>query len=392
MAFRHTFFLEKKLNRPNTLLLDNGNLADDPRKLSVILQVMASDGYDAVGTGALDRPLAEHLAREATRLKVRLVRALPQGDAVDRVAETLYVKTMRGRRVGVTSLPPPPAGESHDAYLQKAVAALREMRGRCDYLILLSQLGMEADKELARQCGTQGPHLIIGNLEAQSLRVPLPAGNSILLPTGPGGVRVGVAEITLPRLRQPELEMAVVQEGRGESGGHPDVMAIIGAYFAERQKEFLANVDPKLATKSTREGAGDIYRCGRCHKTEARRWSGGRHARAVDTLLRQNRMVPECLVCHTTRYRNTGIFDHSARAGSVDCTGCHVIDAKSGSPCPDKATRTRGVDTCLPCHTAVNSPHFNYPRYLPQVDHTQDPPPLQPGDEEYEEKMGHAVY
>lgn len=331
---------------------------------------MRLDGYDAVGTGDLDVAQGEAYAAEARQVGVPLVRALPRGDALDALSQPLRLKRLQGHTLGVTALAPPPASVPWKGYLDQAAGTLRRMRRECDLLILLSQLGRARDEELARRCGGLGPHVIIGNLEAQALPAPLSVGGSVLLPTGPGGKSVGIAEVLFPEGEAPLLGRVSVVPAR--TGDPPDgqVVQIVRGYYRQESQRFFRTFDTRLLAAEMGEGAGDVVRCRRCHAGEAETWRATRHARAVDTLIRKGRLVPECLVCHSTRFRLAGIFDHAARAGDVDCTACHP-PAPAGTPsrCPDGATRTRGVTTCLPCHTKEQSPGFRYDGYLPRVLH-----------------------
>ncbi|HOJ20988.1 MAG TPA: multiheme c-type cytochrome [Armatimonadota bacterium] len=341
----------------------------------MILRIMGADRYDAVGVGALDLQYAREYAQAAPG-QIPLVRALPRDDALARLSVDLRVKRLRGRDIGVTSLPPPPEGTGREAYLDAAARALAEMRQRCDFLVLLSQLGLEGDLELARRCGSAGPHAIIGNMEAATLREPLHVGDTVLLPTGAGGTHVGIAEIVFPAWGRPRIEHVAVVPAKVEGpnrAADPAIEDTIARFYESEQDAFVARIDRRLLAAEMAEGAGDEQRCGSCHRHAVATWRETAHSRAVDTLIERKRLVPECLTCHSTRYAATGRFDHAARAGDVDCTGCHPVVSEKESACPEKAARTRGVASCASCHTPAHSPGFNYTSYLSRVNHAWKP-------------------
>ncbi|HPT97133.1 MAG TPA: multiheme c-type cytochrome [Armatimonadota bacterium] len=341
----------------------------------MILRIMGADRYDAVGVGALDLQYAREYAQAAPG-QIPLVRALPRDDALARLSVDLRVKRLRGRDIGVTSLPPPPEGTGREAYLDAAARALAEMRQRCDFLVLLSQLGLEGDQELARRCGSAGPHAIIGNMEAATLREPLHVGDTVLLPTGAGGTHVGIAEIVFPAWGRPRIEHVAVVPAKVEGpnrAADPAIEDTIARFYESEQDAFVARIDRRLLAAEMAEGAGDEQRCGSCHRHAVATWRETAHSRAVDTLIERKRLVPECLTCHSTRYAATGRFDHAARAGDVDCTGCHPVVSEKESACPEKAARTRGVASCASCHTPAHSPGFNYTSYLSRVNHAWKP-------------------
>lgn len=380
--------MELQSTRHRLILLDNGNVADAPRKAALVLKAMAVGGYAAVGTGEWDIRLGNAFAQEVRRHRLPLVRAFPRGDSLDALAQPIVVKYFKGRAIGTTAVPPPPDKEDKNAYLDKAVQALRDLRRQCDFLICLSQMGLEADKELARRSGGSGPHVIIGNLEAEQLKEPLKVGEVTLLPTGPGGVRVGMFDVVFPRWGKPRVEHFRLGPARGQLPSDIIIGDEVQAYYAAEQARFVKGAESLVKADVAPGSAGDAPRCGRCHAKELRRWKQTGHAIAMSTLALRTRVVPECVVCHSTRYRSQKVFDLAARAGSVDCTGCHVINPDpEASDCPEHATPTQGDRTCVPCHNATHSPRFNYQLYLPNVDHTIERKPIGQKEKEKEEPL-----
>ena len=358
------------------LLVDNGNVAEAPGKAEVVLRVMGMDRYDAVGIGAMDAGLGEDYVRPARRFGTPVVRALPASDAIDPLARKLRTKELRGHTLGVTSLPPLPEGADAEAALDTAAQTLREYRKQCEFLVVLSQMGMKRDEELARRCGPDGPHAIIGNLDASVLKEPKRVGASLLLPTGPGGTHAGIADVVFPLWGEPRLENVTVNAAKGNTRTADEVGMLVSGYYEGVQKEFIAGVEPGLLAADVSGSVGEPTRCGKCHAVETARWAGTRHARAMRSLITHKRVVPECIDCHSVRFRDKRVFDLDTRVNGVSCTACHAIAGKGEtSDCPDRAMPTRGQETCLPCHTEANSPQFNYARYVLRANHSQDTAP-----------------
>ena len=112
--------------------------------------------------------------------------------------------------------------------------------------------------------------------------------------------------------------------------------------------------------------------CNSCHPAEYSQWKASAHARATQTLSREQRRDPRCTSCHATRAEE-GLF-------GVQCESCH---GAGGHYWPDAVMRDpvlaraaglkRGNEpaTCLGCHT-VDSPRlrpFNMAEALKLIRH-----------------------
>ena len=64
--------------------------------------------------------------------------------------------------------------------------------------------------------------------------------------------------------------------------------------------------------------------CGRCHEGPYQAWRDQKHTRAAATLQARNRLVPECLTCHSESFRRTGTFVWKDNLiDGVQCSTCH---------------------------------------------------------------------
>jgi|GEM_PF-2310428 len=149
--------------------------------------------------------------------------------------------------------------------------------------------------------------------------------------------------------------------------------------------------------------------CGRCHPTEYAAMRGGKHAKAMQSLLAppadarlpaHKRVAggidkPDCLRCHVTGFGRTGGFpaqpppkpaEHAlAGVGCESCHGpgqAHAADVKAprailklGGTCNE----CNIMPVCRQCHDADNSPTFNYREALKQMRHATGQARTTPG-------------
>jgi len=99
-----------------------------------------------------------------------------------------------------------------------------------------------------------------------------------------------------------------------------------------------------------------------CHPAQYAQWQTQKHAQAIESLRQKERLVPECLKCHSEQYRRTGKFvPNLGRADGVQCSTCHgegVIHSLLEGP--DRIERDMGEVGCRSCHDADNDPEFAY--------------------------------
>ena len=145
--------------------------------------------------------------------------------------------------------------------------------------------------------------------------------------------------------------------------------ALVNTYFSESATHLQGRaVDPSAFTLPYEPAST----CLNCHTESHRAWSHSRHAGALDTLANKNRLVPECLPCHSTAFRATLVWSPQAAATkeSVSCASCHgeglrhVVTQKKTDIGSGK-----GEAVCVSCHTRQASPRFNYEAALKKIVH-----------------------
>jgi hypothetical protein len=117
------------------------------------------------------------------------------------------------------------------------------------------------------------------------------------------------------------------------------------------------------------------FACKACHPVAYEIWSRSSHARAFKTLLAQKHdRDPECLPCHVVGYGYLSGFDDentTAELANVGCESCHrvasehVTDTQRGLGVAQEAS-------CRRCHTAEQSPQFEFKAYYSKIAHKED--------------------
>jgi hypothetical protein len=280
---------------------------------------------------------------------------------------------------------------------------LRELRTGSDLVVVLSQRGLARDRALAQRASRGGApsqpaegliDLLIGNAEARSLTAPEVIGRTWLLPTTDRGQEVGRVDVTLtdagpnavgngrravPFLwRRIPLDVTFAAE--------PKVEGIVGKYYAAQAQALL---DASLAKPGTGEtgtlgtlgtlgilGTLDAAyvpaaKCGVCHPAQHAQWQTQKHAQALESLRRKERLVPECLKCHSEQYRRTGRFvPNLGLADGVQCSTCHGEGTvHSLLERTDRIERDSGEAGCRSCHDAERDPGFRHADALLSIRH-----------------------
>jgi len=157
----------------------------------------------------------------------------------------------------------------------------------------------------------------------------------------------------------------------GSAGEDPEVKALVDRYYRQRA-HLLATAGEQAEGFWEAKGYADAAQCLRCHEAEHASWQRHRHAGAVKTLSGRERLVSDCLPCHSTLYRQTGKFSFDAPGAglSVECASCHgdgVLHSLLGRK--NQIVRTPTEETCRQCHQGEHDPDFDYTRALKKVNH-----------------------
>ena len=353
------------------MVLDAGNIASDPELGRVVWETMRAAGYDAVAPGPDEMAWAKEYAAMAQAGGLPLLGLPPQPGFDPPAAAAGFRTPMAGvrdslikivgqRRVGVTSLGPEvsPSPER----VQHVAGVLRELRGTCDVVVLLSHRSLQ-EEELALGGTFKGlVDLVIGPAGSDTLKEPRPVGSSYILPAALQGREVGVVRI--PREPRPAgsercqvgLQRLVLT---GDSPVDASVLARVQAYHTAQQERVLARAQPEVLVP----GYATARDCRECHAAAYDVWSKSAHARALKTLVERKSAAPECLKCHSEAFRRTSKVDAEAPVQGVECTSCHSAASAVHLAVPRAGNAPKAtMSGCAGCHTAERSPGFEAER------------------------------
>lgn len=365
------------------LLVDSGNLAGSTALAGVILKAMGLMHYDALGLGIMEATLGQEFADLAQEAQVPLVGALgPESDPTKPGRRTVKVGEVTVGIVCAAWTRDPDAEE----YRELVRAELEAARAEADFVVLLSQLGRQADRELLSSEGFEGlADVVVGGPVSWYQDTPDSVGRTLLLPGSREGQEVGVLEVKLEDdgVRYHHQMVRLVPDLPEDSA----VKALIDAYYEERQVEPQPHPVVSQAVTLTlpdvfteEEGAQIRARgyltgpeCGRCHADELKQWQSTRHAGALQTLIDERRTVRECLVCHSEASRRGLPYNpEGPDQFGVDCSACHgagLYHTSTGGE-PNTIVRTPTEAVCLRCHTDQRDHHWDLGTRLPPVLHT----------------------
>jgi hypothetical protein len=384
---------ERSIDAP-VMLLSGGDFCGEQGiverdRSRFLATTMVEEGYAAVAVGERELNYGVRALKEMAEGGLPLICAnLYEGS--DRVVPPYVVRKIGGTRVGVFALlgerPRELAGVELRDPEAEGHAALEELRGRCDCVILLAH--MSRDSLAAMLPALDGVDLVIrahvreGEQARESCADTLVAVREhATLPvffSGDRGRNIGVVTLA----GEPGGTIAVVSSrlirlDRGVAED-PDAAKSVAAY---REKEGVRRREVELAASlAWDQRTGRLVErylgmevCRRCHADLMPRFVATGHARALETLReRAQAENPSCLACHTTGYaRPTGYDPASEKTGAVylggvQCEACHgpgTMHARDGSYV--KGAR----QGCRVCHTSTWSPDFDFETYWARVSH-----------------------
>ena len=199
------------------------------------------------------------------------------------------------------------------------------------------------------------------------LEEPLKANETIIISGYPKGERLGILTLQIDK--------------RGRPGAFKHRWQPLGSDIHEdgRVRDILNDYDVKVAKlledaeyippETTYLG---VSKCAECHQLFVESWENTRHADAFLSLEEAGKSSdPECIVCHTVGFGEPGGF-YSIKTtpglANVQCEVCHGLDKEHIS---DYSRPMKPVTetVCIRCHTADNSPDFNYSDYFDKIKH-----------------------
>ncbi len=355
-------------------------------KAGLTLRSMVFMKYDGIVIGEKDLSLGvDYLVEQVAALRIPVVVA----NLYDTEADTLIFAPNRvftlpgGLRVGVIGvmgerlkLPLPPNSrrvrvKSAQAAVEREVAAIKDDVHLVVVLAHMSLVGL-------RKLGENNPDidLVVGGHDARAMRSQRRFGNAFVLQTANRGRYMGIAYATVQRNRG-ILDLSANVEALGiDYQDHEAIVKLFQSYDMEIARKERVRVRASVPSgEHIKNRFASSENCRSCHTDIYDHWGDTRHAHAFATLEGQNRQYDrDCTPCHVTGFYQIGGFlseEETPEFTNVQCEACHG-NAGAHVRNPSRKTESQARVACKTCHTAEQTPDFEFGKYWARIKH---PPP-----------------
>jgi len=271
-----------------------------------------------------------------------------------------------------------------------------------DLLVLLSAATMEESTALAREFPDFQIVVTSGSVEDPRSDA-IYIGQTLLVQVGKKGKNAAVVGIS----PEHQFQYAVLELDQERFEELPAMHQLMRDYQERLKAAWPELSAQKISDPDDRQFLGAAS-CKECHTYAYGVWSQSKHAHAFESLQKgrpgqeahwiDRTWDPECLACHTTgwdaqkalRYQSGFVdFEQTPLLAGQQCENCHGGGSKHvslekgwkrGSPVSTEMKQARDgmrltltrakSDVCLRCHDGDNSPHFDFEKYWPKVNHT----------------------
>jgi 2',3'-cyclic-nucleotide 2'-phosphodiesterase (5'-nucleotidase family) len=378
----------KKEGRP-LLILDAGNLFFKEKpgtaieqkefllKSEYILDAYRQIGCDALNVGETDLLLGLAHLQE---LKKKAQFPFLSANLVDKKSgkplfDQFIIKNIAGIKVGIIGLfsnagiiDPALTARDPVAAAKKTVADIRQ---RVSMIIVLSNLGIEQDRVLARE--VSGIDIIMGGRATARLPEPVKEGKTMIVQAYNRGQYLGKIEVSVASapvsLRDTLMPLTEnIPDDKAVSALTKEYRSTLIAM--NRIEFFKEQINGKKNGVPGETSYAGAEKCAACHQPQYDNWLNTAHSQAYDTLMKNcNHFDIECLPCHTTGFKEPGGYTIAQGENSpflhVQCESCHGPGKRHKGKGDIMRNPEEGI--CKQCHDEKNSPRFNYSDYLPIV-------------------------
>jgi hypothetical protein len=378
-----------KASYSNVLLVDAGGFFpedDIHRDVSwFLMDAMKVLNTDAVGLGEKELRFGEaYLKAQVKRTQLPIVCANLYDKKTGKTVVAPYlIKKVGDVKVGVFGLMSNQVElgiakdslrvEEPGAAAKRTVAELRKKGATI--VVLLSQLGkVESEDLVTAQDGIDA--VVVGH-NTPLLQKGRMIKSTVAVYGGEQGQYMGRTIVSLNkqgRMTTGDAETFILGPEVGEK---KDIATLVKG-FEDAFNERLAKAEKENAASSVAKQNNSnpdhflgAELCMRCHVQEATQWKSTPHSHAWQTLVDVKKdATPECVACHVVGYKQSGGFIDGAATPTlvnVQCESCHGMGTQheAFASVPRRITE----QTCTPCHTASNSPTFNFTTYMPHIAH-----------------------
>ena len=355
-------------------------------KMSLYIKAYNLMGYDAFTPGEVDLSLGiDELKRINKQAKFSFLLA----NLLDRqlrkpVFNPYIIKELAGVKIAVVGLiswafPVKNLPHEKDRYfLEEPITTARKIisdlkKKHCKIIIAVAHMPENEMKAFAQ--ALPEIHFVISGHERRLASRPLEVNNVKIFMAGTRGENLGRLDFFPKEEAGKRLfshyQILPLTEIYGD---HSKTTEMVNQYKARVQTLFPAAAKtalerdhdsrpPQPLVYALPSFMGDTF-CLTCHPPQHESWKRTGHARAYQTLVRDQRSSDHtCLPCHTTGFGEVSGFADVLE--NVQCESCH--GAKKGHPENGQKSPPVSEKQCLVCHNPAKSPNFDYVPYLAKI-------------------------
>ncbi len=239
-----------------------------------------------------------------------------------------------------------------------------------DLIVLLAHANLAESEGLA-SAFPQIDVVVSGHEQEKLQEAPVFVKNTVLLNTGTKGKAFGHLDIRWNSdgvVADYEFQALSLSERLPDSPRMVELLTLYQQMLAAENLSVDLEREPPT-TGGTYVGSAS---CKGCHAEAYTIWKRSKHAHAYQTLVSHGHAAdPECLTCHTVGFGfQTGFVNMETTPDlpDVGCENCHGVGSNHVKN-PQKGYGQVTRVNCLTCHTAQNSPKFDYDVYFPRIRH-----------------------
>lgn len=366
----------------DVLLVDAGDFFSHSinygkEKAELTMKAMAHMHYDGLVPGENEFGFGADYFRTRARAIGLPVLAVNLADAASDsllFAPSRVVVLKSGLRAGLIGVVSPalkfppqvPAGSLEVRDPSSSVQAeIDALRPQVDVVVVLSHMTRSEVNQFAQTL--KGVDVIVNGHDGLPVRQVKRWGEPYVVQVAAKGMYVGVASGAISKeKRVVRLTNDVV--GLDKTFGDDEAVAKL---FKAYDQDVVAREKAALPTHAAVTFAG-ASACQACHAPIFDKWQSTTHAHAFERLASQNRQFDrDCTPCHTTGFYKQGGFVNASATPhltNVQCEACHgngSVHAKD----PKQKTDTVAKAACRACHTAEQTPDFEFNTFWARIDH-----------------------
>ncbi len=366
----------------DVLLVDAGDFFSasinyGKEKAELTLKSMVLMGYDGVVPGENEFSFGvDYFRQRAREVGLPVIVANVYDAASDSLlfAPSRLVTLESGLRVGLVgvispSLKLPPQVTKGSLEIKDPAGAVQTtvdgLRSKVDVVVVLAHMQRHEATTLAE--ALTGVDVVVNGHDGLPVRQVKRWGEPYVVQVAAKGMYIGVADA---RLRDDKRVARVTNATVGLGKTFADDEAI-GKLFNAYDMDVVAREKAALPVHAAVTFAG-ADACQACHASIFEQWKSTPHAHAFETLVSKNRQFDrDCTPCHSTGFFKQGGFVNASATphlGSVQCEACHGNGAAHAKD-PTHKTDTVAKSTCRSCHTADQTPDFEFTKFWARIDH-----------------------